>query len=68
MSDVETREVLLDAFGRIVEDFEAALDGLTPAELVERLDPQANSICWLAWHAARVQDDHVADLAGTAQV
>lgn len=68
MNLVETRDVLLDAFGRIVEDFEAAVTDLTPDQLVERLDAAANSIAWLAWHAARVQDDHVAHLAGAAQV
>lgn len=64
---METRELLVDAFGRIVEDFEAAVDGLTPVQLAVRLDPGANSIAWLAWHAARVQDDHVAALAGRQQ-
>ena len=28
----------------------------------------ANSIAWLVWHLLRVQDDHVADVAGTEQV
>ena len=63
-----TREILADAFGRIVEDFEAAVTGLTPDQLAARLDAAANSIAWLAWHAARVQDDHVADLADRQQV
>jgi len=65
---VDTSEVLSDAFGRIVEDFEAAVEGLTAGQLAARIDAEANSICWLAWHAARVQDDHVADLAGGSQV
>jgi uncharacterized damage-inducible protein DinB len=30
--------------------------------------PEANSIAWLLWHLTRVQDDHVADVAGTEQV
>ena len=33
-----------------------------------RPDPDANSIAWLLWHLTRVQDDHIADLAGTKQV
>jgi hypothetical protein len=64
---METRDVLADAFGRIVEDFELAVAGLTPDELTFRPDPDANSIAWLAWHAARVQDDHVSALANRHQ-
>ena len=33
-----------------------------------RLDPAANSIGWLVWHLTRIQDDHVAAVAGTEQV
>jgi hypothetical protein len=44
------------------------LDGLSDAELQYRADAEANSICWLIWHLTRVQDDHVADAAGTEQV
>ena len=31
-------------------------------------DGGANSIAWLVWHLTRVQDDHVADVAGAEQV
>ncbi|WP_369832223.1 DinB family protein [Blastococcus sp. TF02-8] len=30
--------------------------------------PDANPIGWLAWHLLRVQDDHVAEVAGREQV
>ena len=60
--------MLADAFGRIVEDVGLAVAGLTADELAVRPDPDANSIAWLAWHAARVQDDHVAALADRPQV
>jgi uncharacterized damage-inducible protein DinB len=33
-----------------------------------RPDPEANSISWLLWHLSRVQDDHIAGLAGSEQV
>lgn len=59
--------MLADAFGRIVEDFERAVTGLTAADLAFRPDPDANSIAWLTWHATRVQDDHVSELAGRGQ-
>lgn len=45
-----------------------AVDGLTGEQLGYRVDPDANSVAWLVWHLARVQDDHVAGVAGTGQV
>ena len=39
----------------------------TSDELAIRPDPEANSIAWLAWHAARVQDDHVSTSAHRQQ-
>ncbi|MEV6773281.1 DUF664 domain-containing protein [Nocardia sp. NPDC051030] len=61
-------ELLLDGFGRVRENVHAALAGLTPEELAVQLDPEANSIAWLVWHLTRVQDDHIADVAGIEQV
>ena len=60
-------DLLTDGFGRIREIVEEVLDGLTTAEVTSRLDGQANSIAWLVWHLTRVQDDHIADGAGTEQ-
>ncbi|MFF5563490.1 DUF664 domain-containing protein [Streptomyces sp. NPDC012623] len=61
-------DLLIDAFGRIREIVHEAVDGLSPDELAVRLDDGANSIAWLVWHLTRVQDDHVADAAGTEEV
>jgi uncharacterized damage-inducible protein DinB len=61
-------ELLKDAFTRVVEDVEALLKGLSEDQLATRPAPDANPIAWLVWHLARVQDDHVADVAGTEQV
>ena len=63
-----TAELLVDAFGRIRDGVHSALAGATPADLAWRPDPGANSTAWLVWHLTRVQDDHVADVAGTEQV
>jgi uncharacterized damage-inducible protein DinB len=60
--------VLVDAFGRVREVVHDAVDGLGPGELTFRVDPGANSIAWLVWHLTRIQDDHVADVAGLEQV
>ncbi|MEU4385620.1 DUF664 domain-containing protein [Promicromonospora sp. NPDC023805] len=61
-------DLLVDAFGRIKETVHSAVLGLSGEELAFRLDEDANSITWLVWHLTRVQDDHVADAAGTSQV
>jgi uncharacterized damage-inducible protein DinB len=60
-------ELLVDAFGRVREVVHRVVAGLTPPQLAYRLDSRANSIAWLIWHLTRVQDDHVSDVAGTAQ-
>jgi uncharacterized damage-inducible protein DinB len=61
-------ELLTDAFERIREDVHAAVEGLSPERLAFRIDAEANSIGWLAWHLTRVQDDHIAHVAGVPQV
>lgn len=65
---VTSPEILADAFDRVRQVARAAVDGLTDDELAERLDPDANTVAWLVWHLTRVQDDHVADVAGSEQV
>jgi uncharacterized damage-inducible protein DinB len=61
-------ELLADAFGRIRETVHGAVDGLTPGQLAFRPESGSNSIAWLVWHLTRIQDDHIADVAGTGQV
>ncbi|MCW2842807.1 MAG: hypothetical protein JWN22_723 [Nocardioides sp.] len=61
-------ELLTDAFERIVEGGRAVVDGLDEDQLTHRPGPEANPVAWLVWHLARVQDDHVADVAGRTQV
>ncbi|CNG77154.1 Protein of uncharacterised function (DUF664) [Mycobacterium tuberculosis] len=60
-------QLLTDGFGRIREVVHRAAGGLTPRQLAHRPVEGANSIGWLIWHLTRIQDDHVADAAGTAQ-
>jgi uncharacterized damage-inducible protein DinB len=59
---------MIDAFSRIRSVVQHVVGGLTPDELAQRIDEEANSIAWLVWHLTRVQDDHIADVAGTEQV
>jgi uncharacterized damage-inducible protein DinB len=61
-------ELLADSFARIREVVHHVLAGLTSEQLTARVDSDANSIGWLIWHLTRIQDDHVAGVAGTEQV
>jgi Protein of unknown function (DUF664) len=61
-------DLLNDAFQRVLQTATDAIDGLTVEQLAHRPGPDANPIGWLVWHLARVQDDHVADVAGNEQV
>ncbi|GAA0560491.1 mycothiol transferase [Actinomadura livida] len=61
-------QLLTDAFGRIRETVHEAAGGLTADQLAHRVGGRANSIGWLVWHLTRIQDDHIADAAGTPQV
>jgi hypothetical protein len=65
---VTSADLLTDAFGRVQETVHEAVEGLTADELAARLDRDANSIAWLCWHLARVQDDSVAAAFGVPQV
>jgi uncharacterized damage-inducible protein DinB len=61
-------DVYIEFFERILENGVAAVDGLTDEQLALRIAPDANSIAWLIWHTARVQDAQVAHAAGTEEV
>ncbi|SET08777.1 mycothiol transferase [Geodermatophilus poikilotrophus] len=65
---MRSRDVLSYAYEQVEETFSRTVEGLGPDDLNRRLQPGANPIGWLAWHLLRVQDDHVADVAGTEQV
>lgn len=60
--------LLVDAFGRVKESVHATVEGLTRDQLTHRVDRDANTIAWLVWHLSRIQDDHLAALAGDEQV
>jgi len=60
-------DLLADALSRIREIVHEVAAGLTAEQLAYRPDADANSIGWLLWHLTRVEDDHIADVAGTEQ-
>lgn len=63
-----TTEILTDAFTRVRDGLAAQFDGLSAEQVLWRPAPNANPIGWLAWHLARVQDDHLAGVGDVAQV
>ncbi|WP_431964460.1 mycothiol transferase [Actinacidiphila sp. bgisy160] len=65
---MKSADLLADAFGRIQETVHEAVEGMSLDALHARPDKGANSIAWLIWHLTRVQDDHVAGVAGTGQL
>jgi Protein of unknown function (DUF664) len=68
-SDVQAvRELLRDFFTRLIEHVDDLTDGLTDEVSFFRPTAIANSIAWLIWHSARVQDVQLCDVAGIEQV
>ena len=65
---MDVSELLLELYGRVPPLARAAVEGLDAAQLTAAPAPGANTIGWLIWHLARVQDHHVAELLGTDQL
>jgi len=66
------REILRDSFNRLIEHVDGLTEGLSDEVSFFRpvtvSGQQANSIAWLIWHSARIQDAQLADIAGVEQV
>jgi hypothetical protein len=62
------RSLLTDSFDRVRGLVSSVTEDLSTQTAGFRPDPDANSIGWLVWHLTRIQDDHVAGLAGVDQV
>lgn len=67
-TDAAAQELLRDTFTRLIEHVDELTDGLTDQLACYRPTPSANSIAWLLWHSARVQDIQVAHVAGVEEV
>jgi hypothetical protein len=65
---MHANDILSDAFERIRGLVPDIVTGLDAEALVWRPNPHANTIAWLVWHLTRIQDDHVADIAGYEQI
>lgn len=68
MTQQPWRDVLLDGFSRVAEAVPLVVDGLSEQQLAWHPGEDANSIAWLIWHLARVEDDHMTGIAGGEQV
>ncbi|UXA14241.1 mycothiol transferase [Mycobacterium sp. SMC-8] len=69
MAEIDAaRELLRDSFTRLIEHVDDLTDGLTDELAYYRPAPDANTIAWLIWHSARIQDAQLCDLAGVEQV
>lgn len=62
------REILRDSFNRIIEHVDDLTENLTDAVSFFRPTAEANSIAWLIWHSARIQDAQLAHIADIEQV
>lgn len=60
--------LLDEIYGRIPPLARGAVDGLDPGALVAEPAPGTNTIAWLVWHSARVQDHHVSELLDADQL
>jgi uncharacterized damage-inducible protein DinB len=65
---MDVASLLLELYGRIPPLAAAAVEGLDEEQLHRSPGPGANTIGWLVWHLARVQDHHIAELLGTEQI
>jgi hypothetical protein len=67
LGTMTSSELLIDGFERVREVVHDVVRGLDTEALATRPLGTGNSIGWLVWHLTRIQDDHVADVAGTEQ-
>jgi Protein of unknown function (DUF664) len=65
---MDVASLLLELYGRIPPLAVTAVTGVEPAQLLERVTPDANPIAWLVWHSARVQDHHISEILDAEQV
>ena len=65
---MDVAALLLELYGRIPPLARSAAEGLTAEELTRSPRAGANTIGWLVWHLARVQDHHVSELLDTDQL
>jgi len=59
---METKDIVIDALGRIRSILHRTLAGLSLDEIHRQPSHDSNSIAWLTWHLTRVQDNGISGL------
>ena len=65
---MDVASLLLELYDRIPPLARDAVEGAPLDRLTEPPAPGANTVAWLVWHLARVQDHHVAELLDEDQL
>ncbi len=65
---MDIASLLLELYGRVPPLARDAVSGVDIDQLTDSPAPGANTIAWLIWHLARVQDHHVSELLDTDQL
>jgi hypothetical protein len=65
---MDVAALLIELYGRSPPLARDAVDGTVLETLTKSPSPGANTIAWLVWHSARVQDHHVAELIDADQI
>ena len=65
---MDQSDLLIEAYGRIAPLVAQAVDGLDAEALAARPAEGANTVGWLVWHLARVQDHHLAEVLDEDQL
>ena len=65
---MDVASVYLELYGRIPPLARHAVEGVDLDGLTRAPGPGANTIAWLVWHLARVEDHHVSELLEADQI
>lgn len=61
-------ELLVEGYERLPDLVARAVDDLDLDQLAAAPGPGANTVGWLVWHLARVQDHHISEMLNAEQV
>jgi hypothetical protein len=65
---MDVAAVFVELFDRVPPLAREATEGVDADGLVFRPGPKANTIAWLIWHSARIQDAQIAELVDADQL
>ena len=65
---MDVNALLIELYGRLPPLAREAVEGVPLDQLTTPPAPGANTIAWLVWHMARVEDGHIAELLEEPQL